>query len=127
MLQHLLNHVWPNIFEPSPHVIKAVFEAIEAHASLGGGRILLHVIQGSFIQPPRQGRLLRLYNNIYVYSEPQMVTALPSLPANGQKYSRPSLDFLSKFVGFYLFKKLALKMILKIKLLNGWTCSSASL
>ena len=26
---HLLNFVWPNIFETSPHVINAVFEAIE--------------------------------------------------------------------------------------------------
>lgn len=28
-LVHLLNFVWPNIFETSPHVINAVFEAIE--------------------------------------------------------------------------------------------------
>ena len=27
-LVHLLNHVWPNIFETSPHVINAVTEAI---------------------------------------------------------------------------------------------------
>ena len=29
-LQHLMNYVWPNIFETSPHVIANVFEAIEA-------------------------------------------------------------------------------------------------
>ena len=28
-LIHLLNFVWPNIFETSPHVINAVMEAIE--------------------------------------------------------------------------------------------------
>ncbi|KAI7757713.1 hypothetical protein M8C21_024854 [Ambrosia artemisiifolia] len=28
-LIHLLNYVWPNIFETSPHVINAVMEAIE--------------------------------------------------------------------------------------------------
>merc|ERR1711968_206727 len=28
-LLHLLNHVWPNIFEVSPHVINSVFDAIE--------------------------------------------------------------------------------------------------
>merc|ERR1711968_375028 len=28
-IQHMLNHVWPNIFEVSPHVINSVFDAIE--------------------------------------------------------------------------------------------------
>ena len=28
-LIHLLNYIWPNIFEQSPHVINAVFEAVE--------------------------------------------------------------------------------------------------
>lgn len=40
---HLLNHVWPNIFETSPHVINAVMEAIEGmRVSLGPGNILLY-------------------------------------------------------------------------------------
>merc|ERR1719353_2362921 len=35
-LVHLMNHVWPNVFETSPHVIAAVFEAIEGFmVSLG--------------------------------------------------------------------------------------------
>ena len=29
-LLHLLNYVWPNVFEESAHVIAAVMEAIEA-------------------------------------------------------------------------------------------------
>ena len=33
-LVHLLNFVWPNIFETSPHVINAVFEAIEVSQAL---------------------------------------------------------------------------------------------
>lgn len=33
-LVHLLNFVWPNIFETSPHVINAVFEAIEVRRTL---------------------------------------------------------------------------------------------
>ena len=28
-LQHLMNYVWPNIFETSPHLIMAVFDAID--------------------------------------------------------------------------------------------------
>ncbi len=34
---HLLNFVWPNIFETSPHVINAVFEAIEVCTQLRFG------------------------------------------------------------------------------------------
>ena len=46
-LVHLLNYVWPNIFETSPHVINAVIEAIEAmRVSLGPGTVLLYVLQG---------------------------------------------------------------------------------
>ena len=45
-LAHLLNFVWPNIFEQSPHVINAVMEAIEAmRVSLGASRILQHCLQ----------------------------------------------------------------------------------
>ena len=41
-LVHLLNYVWPNIFETSPHVMNAVTEAVEAmRVSLGPGIILL--------------------------------------------------------------------------------------
>ena len=44
-LIHLLNFVWPNIFETSPHVIMAVSEAIEGmRVSLGPGTILLYTI-----------------------------------------------------------------------------------
>ena len=45
-LAHLLNFVWPNIFEQSPHVINAVTEAIEAmRVSLGASRVLQHCLQ----------------------------------------------------------------------------------
>jgi splicing factor 3B subunit 1 len=45
-LAHLLNFVWPNIFEQSPHVINAVMEAIEAmRVSLGASRVLQHCLQ----------------------------------------------------------------------------------
>lgn len=40
-LVHILNYVWPNIFETSPHVQNAITEAIEAlRVSLGPGIIL---------------------------------------------------------------------------------------
>jgi len=44
-LVHLLNYVWPNIFETSPHVVNAVTEAIEAmRVSLGPGIIMQYLI-----------------------------------------------------------------------------------
>ena len=44
-LTHLLNFVWPNIFEVSPHVINAVTEAIEGlRVSLGSGAVLMYVL-----------------------------------------------------------------------------------
>uniref|UniRef100_A0A0E0N9T2 dolichol kinase n=1 Tax=Oryza rufipogon TaxID=4529 RepID=A0A0E0N9T2_ORYRU len=48
-LVHLLNYVWPNIFETSPHVINAVMEAIEGmRVALGPAVILNYCLQGLF-------------------------------------------------------------------------------
>merc|ERR1711907_802346 len=45
-LQHLMNYVWPNIFETSPHVINAVFEAIEGmRVSLGPHILMQYTLQ----------------------------------------------------------------------------------
>jgi splicing factor 3B subunit 1 len=43
---HLMNYVWPNVFETSPHVIGAVTDAIEGmrHA-LGPTKILQYTLQ----------------------------------------------------------------------------------
>ena len=47
-LLHLLNYVWPNIFETSPHVINAVMEAIEGlRVALGPTTVLQYVLQVS--------------------------------------------------------------------------------
>ena len=52
-LAHLLNFVWPNIFEQSPHVINAVTEAVEAmRVSLGASRVLQHCLQARHPPPP---------------------------------------------------------------------------
>jgi len=48
-LIHLLNFIWPNIFETSPHVITAVTEAVDAlRIALGPGVILLYLLQGLY-------------------------------------------------------------------------------
>ena len=44
-LEHLLNFLFPNIFEVSPHVINAVTEAIEGlRVSLGAGCLLMYIL-----------------------------------------------------------------------------------
>lgn len=48
-LTHLLNLVWPNIFETSPHVIGGVNGAIEAlEVGLGSGVLMSYTLQGLF-------------------------------------------------------------------------------
>ena len=43
---HLLNFVWPNVFEQSPHVINAVFEALNGMmVGLGPTRVFHYVLQ----------------------------------------------------------------------------------
>ena len=47
-LNHLLNYVWPNIFENSPHVCQAVHACLEGmRVSLGPIRILQYALQVS--------------------------------------------------------------------------------
>lgn len=47
-LNHLLNYVWPNVFETSPHVIQAVMGALEGlRVALGPCRMLQYCLQVS--------------------------------------------------------------------------------
>ena len=49
VLNHILNFVWPNIFETSPHVIQAVMAAVEGiRVALGPTRLLQYCVQGIF-------------------------------------------------------------------------------
>ena len=107
-LQHLLNHVWPNVYETSPHVtqarkgrgrgagaracslslsplsppLQAVFEAVEAlRVSLGPQRIFAYLVQGLF-HPARRVREVhwKIYNNAVVYSADALTPVYPRLP-----------------------------------------------
>lgn len=80
-MQHMLNLVWPNIFETSPHVINSVMDAIEAlRVSLGPGVILYHTLQGLF-HPARSVReaFVRIYNTNYLGAQDALVPFFPSL------------------------------------------------
>jgi len=58
---HLMNLVWPNCFETSPHVIGAVMDAIEAmRVCLGPGILLNYTLQGLF-HPSRKVREVRIF------------------------------------------------------------------
>merc|ERR1711981_524770 len=55
-LTHMLNYLWPNIFETSPHIIQATTGAIEGmRVALGPCPILQYLLQGLF-HPARKVR-----------------------------------------------------------------------
>ena len=67
-LNHLLNYVWPNVFETSPHVIQAVMGALEGlRVAIGPCRMLQYCLQGLF-HPARKVRDVywKIYNSIYI-------------------------------------------------------------
>lgn len=95
VLCHLMNFVWPNIFEVSPHVINAVMEAIEGMiVSLGPGRVLHYVLQG-LCHPARKVRDVywKIHNSCYIFGQDALVAAYPRLEDDGiNSYKRTHLE-----------------------------------
>ncbi|KAH0892507.1 hypothetical protein HID58_054936 [Brassica napus] len=93
-LVHLLNLIWPNIFETSPHVINAVMEAIEGmRVALGGAVILNYCLQGLF-HPARKVREVywKIYNSLYIGAQDTLVASYPVFENEQTNiYSRPEL------------------------------------
>ncbi|KAJ4249395.1 U2 snRNP component prp10 [Fusarium torreyae] len=88
---HLLNLLYPNLFETSPHVIDRIVEAIEAiRMAVGPGLVLNYVWAGLF-HPARKVRIpyWRLYNDAYVQGADAMVPYYPNLDED--KMDRPEL------------------------------------
>ena len=80
-MMHLLNLLYPNIFETSPHVIDRIIEAIDAiRMAVGTGMVMNYVWAGLF-HPARRVRTpyWRLYNDAYVQSADAMVPYYPNL------------------------------------------------
>lgn len=94
-LIHLLNFVWPNIFEESPHVIQAVLDAIQGlMVALGPNVILQYTLQGLF-HPARKVREVywRVFNSLYIYHADALVAAYPLIEDEGENtYSRTALE-----------------------------------
>ncbi|KAF5573420.1 hypothetical protein FPANT_12389 [Fusarium pseudoanthophilum] len=88
---HLLNLLYPNLFETSPHVIDRIVEAIEAiRMAVGPGLVLNYVWAGLF-HPARKVRTpyWRLYNDAYVQGADAMVPYYPNLDED--RMDRPEL------------------------------------
>jgi splicing factor 3B subunit 1 len=92
---HLLNFVWPNIFETSPHVINAVIEALEGlRVAVGPTVLLQYILQGIF-HPARKVRqtFWKIYNSVYVSSVDALVPSYPRLDSNERNnFERAELD-----------------------------------
>ncbi|KAL1932755.1 hypothetical protein VTP01DRAFT_8433 [Rhizomucor pusillus] len=96
-LRHLLNYIWPNIFETSPHVINAVMEAIEGlRVALGPATILQYTLQGLF-HPARKVREVywKIYNTLYIGSQDALVPYYPRIEDDERnRYQRHELDLM---------------------------------
>lgn len=82
---HLLNLLYPNLFETSPHVIDRIIEAIDAiRMAVGTGLVMNYVWAGLF-HPARKVRqpYWRLYNDAYVQGADGMVPYYPNMDEEG--------------------------------------------
>ncbi|KAL8763568.1 MAG: hypothetical protein Q9184_000695 [Pyrenodesmia sp. 2 TL-2023] len=80
-MMHLLNLLYPNIFETSPHVIDRIVEAIDAvRMAVGTGLVMNYVWAGLF-HPARKVRTpyFRIYNDAYVQGADGMIPYYPNL------------------------------------------------
>jgi splicing factor 3B subunit 1 len=76
---HLLNLLWPNLFETSPHVIDRIIEAIEGIRNAVGTPLVMNYIWAGLFHPARKVRqpYWRIYNDAYVQCADSMTPAYP--------------------------------------------------
>ena len=82
---HLLNLLYPNLFETSPHVIDRIIEAIEAIRMAVGSGIVMNYVWAGLFHPARKVRTpyWRLFNDAYVYGADSIVPYYPDLKSEG--------------------------------------------
>jgi splicing factor 3B subunit 1 len=81
VLLHLLNFVWPNVFEESTHLVNATMEAIESFIiALGGARLFLYTSAGLF-HPARKVREIfwKIHNSIHISAYESLVSVQPTM------------------------------------------------
>ena len=96
-LIHLLNFVWPNIFEQSPHVINAVTEALEGLRVALGPSLMLKFLLPGLYHPARKVRTAywKVYNSVYMGAQDALVPAFPRIPDDERnKYGRYELELV---------------------------------
>jgi splicing factor 3B subunit 1 len=95
-MTHLLNYVWPNIFETSPHMVQSFTDAVDGmRMTLGAGKILSYLLQGLF-HPARKVRdaYWRIYNGLYIGAQDSLVAAYPRVRGDEKNdYERHHLDY----------------------------------
>ena len=75
---HLMNMIWPNIMETSPHVILNTLETVESlRLNIGSGTIFNFLVQGLF-HPARKVREIfwRSYNGLSISSSDSVVPSI---------------------------------------------------
>ncbi|VDP77193.1 unnamed protein product [Echinostoma caproni] len=96
-LLHLLNIVWPNVLESSPHVVQAFMFCVEGlRVALGPNKILQYTLQGLF-HPARKVRdmMWKVYNTIYIGNQDGLVYGFPRISdSENNTYVRHELDYI---------------------------------
>eukprot|EP00834_Sanchytrium_tribonematis_P003164 NODE_114_length_18474_cov_1.567510.p8 type:complete len:205 gc:universal NODE_114_length_18474_cov_1.567510:6273-5659(-) len=96
-LTHMLNMIWPNLFENSSNMLESVFESIEAlRLALGAGAILQYILLGLF-HPARRIRetYWQIFNGIYISGQDDLVPYYPEFENEDKRmYKRHVLDYL---------------------------------
>ncbi|KAF1959293.1 ARM repeat-containing protein [Byssothecium circinans] len=84
---HLLNLLWPNLFETSPHVIDRIVEAIEGIRNAVGTPLVMNYVWAGLFHPARKVRqpYWRIYNDAYIQSADSMVPAYPQFDEENLK------------------------------------------
>jgi splicing factor 3B subunit 1 len=84
---HLLNLLWPNLFETSPHVIDRIIEAIEGIRNAIGTPLVMNYVWAGLFHPARKVRTpyWRIYNDAYVQHADAMVPAFPQFEEENLK------------------------------------------
>jgi len=92
-LLNLLNYLWPNIFETSPHLINAITAAIAGIRTAIGPGILINYMGPGLFHPKRLVREIywRMYNEAYVQQADSMVPYYPNFSAKDVGYDREHL------------------------------------